>query len=770
MSIGITTGLKALFAAQISMQTAGHNIANANVVGYSRQSVLLRTDHAIPYTGLGFIGTGVTSNGIIHTVDEMLEKRIRYQNRSLGRLDRESSILSHVEGLINEPSDNGISSLFSKFFASLNDMSLEPTDTTLRTDVVMSGQVLTDGFNTIATQLNTLRDDLEIELETKISKVNQITMEIAQVTAKISNSFNAATQANDLIDRRNQLTKELNLLIDADVQESGNVYSVLIGGRIVATNNHQVDIDMNRDANGNAYLHLATATSAIDLHDGEIMGLINQHNEAIPALQEKIDTLAGQFLYEFNRIHSKGLPASGPFNFLKSDYQARDLNYDLDPTNEKLTEAGYAFPPSSGSLFVTTRNLATGVVEQTEIIIDPEDQSLAEIADLLDDIPHLGAYADSLGYLNINSEAGYAFDFAPILNHAPDPDNTFGSKAALIVGSAEYPVTMSAGDTLTLVEDGINLPAVTFVGGTFTADQIAAEINSQAGKDVASVVDDKLVIRATSEGSTSTLQIVNTVGTPATSLGLSTALETGADLDVTVELDGTYHGTENTTWQFVASGSGTIGVTPNLTISVYDDSGALVEILDVGEGYAPGDPLSVAHGVTVSFTSGNIDASSGDFFNSLMIADSDTSGILASLGLNTFFSGDSALNISVRDDLIDNPALISSAQSHAEGDNANVLLLAEMEELTLDGLDSRTVVEHFSATVGKLGLDKKWADDMLEVQEILMANLENERASVSGVSVDEEVLNLEKYQQMLEAASRYLQVVNETLDTLIELV
>ncbi|MBU0753875.1 MAG: flagellar hook-associated protein FlgK [Planctomycetes bacterium] len=770
MSIGITSGLKAIFAAQIAMQTAGHNIANANVEGYSRQSVLLRTDQAISYAGVGYMGTGVKTAGTIHTVDDLLEKRLRDNNRALGRLGKESSLLGQVEGLFNEPSDNGISDLFSKFFASLNDMSLDPTDSTRRSNVVMSAQVLSDGFNTLGTQLSTLREDIESELETKVDKVNQLTLEIYQITSQISNAASTGQQPNDLIDRRNTLTKELNYLVDAQVQQTGTHFAVLIDGRIVASHGTHVNVEVDRNASGEAYLHLETATSALNVRDGEIQGLLNQHNTNIPTLESKINTLSSQFLYEFNRIHSKGVPPSGAFTFLKSDYKSKDLNVDLDPTNEKLTEAGLPFPPSAGSLFVTVTNQTTGVIEQTEITIDPDDQSLAEIADLLADIDHVGAYADSNGYLNISAEAGYTFDFTPTLNPAPDADKTFGSKSALIVSDAEFPVTMSAGDTLTIAEDGVNLPAITFVGGTYTAAEIASEINSQSGVSVASVVNGKLVIKATSEGSGSTIQALNTVGDPADTLELSTSERTGADLEVAVELGGTYTGTENVNWRFVASGTGTIGVTPNLTVTVYDEDGALVDILDVGQGYSPGDDLEVSDGITVSFSSGNIDETAGDFFEALLIGDSDTSGILASLGLNTFFTGEDASDIAVRDNLIENPSLIAGSLSHAEGDNANVLRMAELEDRALDGLGSVTVIDHFSASVGKLGLDKKWADDMLDIQEILMANLENERASISGVSIDEELLNLEKFQQMLDAAARYLQVVNETLDTLIKLV
>ncbi|MHC4945811.1 MAG: flagellar hook-associated protein FlgK, partial [Planctomycetota bacterium] len=467
MSIGITAGLKALFAAQISMQTAGHNIANANSPGYSRQNVLLNTSHAIPFTGVGWLGTGVDTTGIVHTVDDLLEARLRVQNRGLGRLGKESSLLMQVEGIFNEPSDIGLSSLMSKFFAAINDLSLDPQDGTLRSDLLRAGQVLCDGYNTVSNQMTSLRKDVKTELESQVNQVNQITHEIAELTKQIVSQTNIGQPPNDLIDRRNYLCKELNNIIDAEVHHLGNnQISVLISGRLVASQGVQNDIQFAIDDEGTAVIRLEGEFSALDVKDGVLKGLLDHYNTEIPAWMAKMDTLAGQFLYEFNQIHSTGVPVSGPFTYIKSTNQSMDNNFDRDPTNERLDEAGLVFPPSAGSLYVTVTNLSTGQIEQTEIAIDPEDQTLSNVAGSLDNIDHLFSYTDSLGYLNISAEAGYAVDFAPNLNTSPDQAGTFGSKSAMVIGGATFPVTMTAGDTLTILEDGAALPPVTFVGGT----------------------------------------------------------------------------------------------------------------------------------------------------------------------------------------------------------------------------------------------------------------------------------------------------------------
>ena len=79
------------------------------------------------------------------------------------------------------------------------------------------------------------------------------------------------------------------------------------------------------------------------------------------------------------------------------------------------------------------------------------------------------------------------------------------------------------------------------------------------------------------------------------------------------------------------------------------------------------------------------------------------------------------------------------------------------------------MIDYYSGVIGQLGLRKELADDLLDVQQMMMTNLENQRASISGVSIDEELLNLDKFQQMLEAATRFLQINHEVMDTVINL-
>lgn len=151
------------------------------------------------------------------------------------------------------------------------------------------------------------------------------------------------------------------------------------------------------------------------------------------------------------------------------------------------------------------------------------------------------------------------------------------------------------------------------------------------------------------------------------------------------------------------------------------------------------------------------------------------SGILAALGLNPFFVGYDALTLSVNPVLRSRPDLVAhSVSPTSPSDNTNVLLLSGLENQKLgfhQGGQSApaTLREYFSAVVGSLGLESKQALDRFETAEGLLQSLETRRQEVSGVSMEEEVINLTRLQRSYEAASRVVKVVDELLGTLLSL-
>ena len=125
MSSGISIGLSGLLTAQSAMQTIGHNIANANTPGYSRQRVGItaRTPDANVF---GPVGAGVTIDTIMRIKDELLNNQINDFTSFLGDSAVQSDTLKNIEAIYNELSDSSLNGMLGKFFTSFQEVSTSP--------------------------------------------------------------------------------------------------------------------------------------------------------------------------------------------------------------------------------------------------------------------------------------------------------------------------------------------------------------------------------------------------------------------------------------------------------------------------------------------------------------------------------------------------------------------------------------------------------------------------------------------------------------------
>src|SRR6266508_5442358 len=116
--LGVETALRGLLAQQRALDVSGHNIGNANTVGYSRQQVDLSPTTPFLDIGHGQIGTGVDVNGYQRARDQFIDIQLRAQSMQLGQSEARQEGLAQVESNLNEPSDNVISNLLERYWAS----------------------------------------------------------------------------------------------------------------------------------------------------------------------------------------------------------------------------------------------------------------------------------------------------------------------------------------------------------------------------------------------------------------------------------------------------------------------------------------------------------------------------------------------------------------------------------------------------------------------------------------------------------------------------
>ena len=143
-------------------------------------------------------------------------------------------------------------------------------------------------------------------------------------------------------------------------------------------------------------------------------------------------------------------------------------------------------------------------------------------------------------------------------------------------------------------------------------------------------------------------------------------------------------------------------------------------------------------------------------------------GLDGSVGVN-FFDNEftDAAHIVVNRDITDNPSRIVASASGEVGDNTIALAIQDLRSSQVMNNNSITMNDFYNSLVGKLGVESSEAKSFKANYELLVSQIDNARQSVQGVSLDEEMANLVKFQHAYDAAARVITTMDEALDTVI---
>lgn len=180
--------------------------------------------------------------------------------------------------------------------------------------------------------------------------------------------------------------------------------------------------------------------------------------------------------------------------------------------------------------------------------------------------------------------------------------------------------------------------------------------------------------------------------------------------------------------------------------------------------------LDAVPGLSASFTSDGrlkVDADAGF---EVSFAD-DSSGALAVMGVNSFFEGTSARDIAVRSDLAGDPTKLMSGR-YVNGslvENGTALSIVNLQDQAVAELGGRTIRGAWSDSVQGVGVAAKSSESRANSTGIIRQSLEAQRAAISGVSIDEESVNLLDFQRQYQGAARLISIADELTQTLINL-
>lgn len=318
---GIETAFRSLQAHQTALDITGHNIANANTPGFSRQTPVFTATS--PFTLPAYnrptspaqMGTGTEISYIQRMRDQFTDVQIRQETTAQGRWSARKDNLHQLELIFNEPSETGIQNALTEFWKSLQDLNNRPADISVRSVVRQRAVVLTDTIRSISGQVSQLQRDLNQELGIKIDEVNSLAHQIADLNNQIGKVAALGDQPNDLLDQRELLVEKLAALTNIEVTaDHMNRYQINISGRILVSGNGSVTelyLEPNPERQGLMDVKWSDNQENVDFLDGQILGLLEVRDQEIDSYKDNLNAMVSSLVARMNAIHAVGYTLDG---------------------------------------------------------------------------------------------------------------------------------------------------------------------------------------------------------------------------------------------------------------------------------------------------------------------------------------------------------------------------------------------------------------------------------------------------------------------------
>jgi len=323
-----------LFASRKALDITGHNIANANTEGYSRQILLQRASMPIWGDTRGIMGTGVETYNILRIRNEYLDKKYWNQSRALGEWQIKQENLENLESIFNEPSSTGLRQVIDEFFLALDELSKKTGDSTRRIAVVETANTLASSINRNGNEIIKAIRETNEEVKSKVNEINSLASQISILNKQIFNMELGDSKANDLRDQRNVLIDKLSRIVDINVsitkdKNDNEFLSIDIGGISLVDHTNYYELSyVEEDVAGITDLGAGKMAKVVwkglesqevKITAGELKGLLDIRDgngqglnyRGLPYYLERLNEFARDFSNKINEIHRKGIDFNG---------------------------------------------------------------------------------------------------------------------------------------------------------------------------------------------------------------------------------------------------------------------------------------------------------------------------------------------------------------------------------------------------------------------------------------------------------------------------
>lgn len=388
MSGALEIGIAGLRAAQIGLQTTGHNITNASTPGYHRQEIMQSANTAVN-TGAGFIGTGVSVDAVKRVYDEFLDLQVQTAQTQSSYLETYSAQISLFNNMVADPSA-GLSPALQEFFQGAHDVAANPASVPARQSMISSADALVTRFQTMSQRFDDMREGINSQISASVTVINSYAKQIAELNNRIVIAQASSNgPPNDLLDQRDNLIAELNKEINVTVvKQYDGAYNVSMGrgqslviGKQAYTLSAQTSlddpsrIDVGYQAGGGEVFFLQGDI----LNSGNLGGLLAFRSDSLDEMQNSLGRVAIGLAQTMNDQHRLGQDlngaaggilfnvmgpggSSGAFTVPSAKVMANVNNSDLTPAAipavtltdiSKVTTSDYTLAYSAGGYTLT---------------------------------------------------------------------------------------------------------------------------------------------------------------------------------------------------------------------------------------------------------------------------------------------------------------------------------------------------------------------------------------------------------------------------------
>lgn len=307
-------GLSALRASQTALSTAGHNIANVNTEGYSRQRVELRTATPQNLNGLN-LGNGVDIRTVSRVVSSAVNTQLQVQTSNSSDASKFLDLANRIDNVLAD-TNTGLTPALSSFFSAAQEVADNPSSSIERQVLLSEADNLARRFQVLDDRLEDLDTLVNAEVRDTVSEVNALAQSVAELNQQISTVSARASEPNDLLDRRDQLILQIGERVGISTVDLGDgTVNVMVGGSqglVLGTQTNPLQVVSSVfDATQLEVANDAGININSQITGGTLGGALRFRDEVLTGAQNALGRVAAGVVEGFNAQHRLGMDFNG---------------------------------------------------------------------------------------------------------------------------------------------------------------------------------------------------------------------------------------------------------------------------------------------------------------------------------------------------------------------------------------------------------------------------------------------------------------------------